>query len=148
MTSSVSMSNKRKTHHEGERKKRKEHEEIKKSKGVSEVLERAMNHGDIPGRVSEDAAVWSLINRQCFFQQWPGQSPAGAPLGNSNGRQILFTAIDRQKVRWLLKRRRQRLADVGLLLKIVCFYYLCVNKFISGLIWGKKYMKENAHHII
>ncbi|TNN50175.1 hypothetical protein EYF80_039599 [Liparis tanakae] len=36
--------------------------EIKKSKGVSEVSERAMNHRDIPGRVSEATAVWSWIN--------------------------------------------------------------------------------------
>lgn len=33
--------------------------EIKRSKGVSEVSERAMNHGDIPGWVSVAAAVWS-----------------------------------------------------------------------------------------
>lgn len=75
------MSNKRKTHHEGEGKKGKEHEEIKKSKGVSEVLEKAMNHSDIPGWVSEDAAVWSLINRQCFFPTLAGSEPSRGPSG-------------------------------------------------------------------
>lgn len=81
MTSLLPMSNKRKTHHEGEGKKGKEHEEIKKSKGVSEVLERAMNHRDIPGWVSEDAAVWSLINRQCFFPNTGRVRAQQGPLG-------------------------------------------------------------------
>lgn len=84
MTSFLPMSNKRKTHHqrEGGGEEGKEHKEIKKSKGMNEVSERAMNHSDISGWVSEAAAVWSLINRrplkQCFFnngqvsaQQWP-----------------------------------------------------------------------------
>lgn len=54
--------------------------EIKKSKGMSEVSERAMNHSDIPGWVSEAAAVWSWINRRSLkaklFKHWPCRSPA------------------------------------------------------------------------
>lgn len=42
--------------------KREKHKDIKKSKGMSEVSERAMNHSDIAGWVSEAAAVWSWIN--------------------------------------------------------------------------------------
>lgn len=45
--------------------------EIKKRKGMSKVSQRAMNHRDIPGWMSEAAAaVCSVINRgplkQCF----------------------------------------------------------------------------------
>ncbi len=41
----------------GEGEEGREGKEIKKSKGVSEVSERAMNHSDIPGWVSEATAV-------------------------------------------------------------------------------------------
>lgn len=64
MTSFLSMSNKRKTHHQREGEEGKEHKEIKKSKGMNEVSERAMNHSDISGWVSETAAVWSLIKQK------------------------------------------------------------------------------------
>lgn len=65
--------------------------EIKKSKGMSEVSERAMNHSDIPGWVSEAAAVWGWINRgplkQCSLntgqvkaQCWPSGKLKRVPI--------------------------------------------------------------------
>lgn len=69
-----------------------ERREIKKSKGMSEVSEKAMNHGDTPGWVSEAAAVWSWINRRPLKQSYLNTGLVGAhsaPLENSNGCQIL-----------------------------------------------------------
>lgn len=111
MTSLLQFSNKRKTHHQRERGRRRgrerERKEIKKSKGVSKVSERAMNHSDVPGWVSGAVAVWSWINRgplkQCTLQRWPGQGPALAPRGNPNLCQIFFSLSPPvKKLLWLL----------------------------------------------
>lgn len=48
---------------EGEKQGGGAHKEIKKSKSMSKVSAGAMNHGDIPGWVSEAAAaVWSWMH--------------------------------------------------------------------------------------
>lgn len=47
-----------------------ERKEIKKSKGMRGVSEKAMNHRDIPGWVSEAAAGWSWINRRPLKQSY------------------------------------------------------------------------------
>lgn len=65
--------------------------EIKKGKGVSKVSQRAMNHSDIPGWMSEAAAaVCSLIKRgplkQCSIPALARTQSSSGPPEDSNGR--------------------------------------------------------------
>lgn len=66
--------------------------EIKKSKGMSKVSQRAMNHRDIPGWMSEAAAaaVCSLINtgpqKQRFIPTLARTPASSGPPEDSDGR--------------------------------------------------------------
>lgn len=81
--------------------RKRESKEIKKSRGMREVSERAMNHSDIPGRVSEDAAVWSWINtrplNQSFLKSgqvtacyWPSATKSLPCLNGNSKSQVFF----------------------------------------------------------